>query len=1265
MHGGREPARDRVSLLETRDGTFVADHFDKLAIRSGYLIIEDLPAGTYDLAIKPTGRKISVRVTAGAARAGYAVSDAIYLELEPHQPLTVESIEQRDGALVIRTAGGSGLGRVHLLAGRYQPAFDTFGLLAAGPIDPPYAVNPPTSRSLYVEGRDIGDEYRYILDRRDAAKYPGNMLERPGLLLNPWAVRKTDAGLQQARGGSEYLREGEDSFGVGMYGVGGEARDVDGDLAGHASLDFLRHPAGVATNLVPDEHGMVRVPLDELGDRHHLHVVVVDGDQTVYRQAVLEPKDRQFVDLRLTGGLDPDKHYTQQQKITGLAEGESLTIDDPATAEVHAIDDLADAHQLLLTLTGDGKLDEWRFILDWPTLDEAEKRSKYSEYASHELHFFLYRKDRPFFDELVRPYLENKKDKTFLDHYLLGDDLSAYAEPWAFGRLNVAERALLARRLAEQRKHIERHILDRFELLPTDPARYDRLFRAALAGRALGPASDDGEGWGFELGGIGGKAQAKSQLAADRSSTRPAPTQPPAEPVTALGVAPADTGPADGRRREALARRERAARAADAERRKQRRFYRELPKTREWAENNYHHLAIGRQLADLVNVDAFWRDYVEREGDGPFLSPHFAFATDNFTEAMFVLALLDLPFEAAEHEQAADDGAATVTAGSPMVMLHRELLPVDPAHGRTPVLVSQNFFRPDDRFEQVDGERVDKFITGEFLVDVVYGCQVVLVNPTSSRQKLDVLTQVPQGAVPVAGARYTHTRPIGLEPYSTQRIEFHFYFPEAGEFRHYPVHAAKNGRLLAAAEPVTLRAVTELSDVDTTSWAYLSQRGSAEQVVEYLKTANLARIDLSRIAWRMKDAATFRRITDLLTRRHAYDHTLWSYSVKHDHLPALRQFLKHADGVVNRVGPYLASTPLTVDPVARHLYQHLEYAPLVNARAHQLGDRRKIVNDALHAQYEAFCGLLAHKPTLDDEDRMAAAYYLLLQDRIEQGLAWLGEVDPKRLATRLQYDYFQACAAFYREDLAAARRIADRYADHPVDRWRQRFAEVANQLDQIAGAADGVVRQDDQQQAQTELAATAPALDVRVEGGQVVVDYQNLEAASINYYLMDIELLFSRRPFVQDYGEQFAYIRPNRSTRIDLPDDRNSVTFDLPAALAGRNLVVEADARGRGHRASAVHLSSALRVNLIENYGQVQVTGRDDNKPRSKVYVKVYAQRADGSTRFYKDGYTDLRGRFDYLSLNTRQLGNAEKFSLLILSQTEGAVVREAAPPKQ
>jgi len=55
----------------------------------------------------------------------------------------------------------------------------------------------------------------------------------------------------------------------------------------------------------------------------------------------------------------------------------------------------------------------------------------------------------------------------------------------------------------------------------------------------------------------------------------------------------------------------------------------------------------------------------------------------------------------------------------------------------------------------------------------------------------------------------------------------------------------------------------------------------------------------------------------------------------------------------------------------------------------------------------------------------------------------------------------------------------------------------------------------------------------------------------------------------------------------------------------------------------------------------------------------------DGTVKFFKDGYTDLRGRFDYVSLNTNELEDSQRLAVLVLSDAFGAVVREAPPPKR
>jgi hypothetical protein len=65
-------------------------------------------------------------------------------------------------------------------------------------------------------------------------------------------------------------------------------------------------------------------------------------------------------------------------------------------------------------------------------------------------------------------------------------------------------------------------------------------------------------------------------------------------------------------------------RAGDAERMRRlvRRFYLKLGPAKEWAENNYYQLPIEQQGADLITINAFWRDYAAWDGKAPFLSPH-------------------------------------------------------------------------------------------------------------------------------------------------------------------------------------------------------------------------------------------------------------------------------------------------------------------------------------------------------------------------------------------------------------------------------------------------------------------------------------------------------------------------------------------------------------------------------------------------------------------------------------------------------------------
>ncbi|MBC8355256.1 MAG: hypothetical protein H8E66_25045 [Planctomycetes bacterium] len=1291
MGSGDEPTRDELSLLEVRGGTFLADRFKALSIRNGMLRVRGLPRGDYDLLLRRSGRRIRLRMAAGEARERYVLGGSRNLEIRGAKPLQIAALTSGDDAVRIQLTNGNEFSRVHVFATRQQPTFSAFDKLSRVRDAEPYLVTGSKLTSLYVAGRSIGDEYQYIIDRRYAKKYPGVMVERPSVILNPWAVRNTEAGRQDAEAQTDFSEAAEAPEAESDRNA--RPADGEGQVAGFENLDFLSEASVVFVNLVPNEKGVISIPLDAVGSHQHLHVVAVDPTQTAYRSISLPEKPMDLVDLRFAAGLNPEQHFTQQKQITVVGKGKQFVLSDIATSRFETYDSLARVYALYVTLSGDAKLAEFSFILNWPNLPAEEKRSLYSKYACHELNFFVFKKDPEFFDEVVRSYLTNKKDKTFLDHWLLINELGAFTLPWEYARLNTVERILLSRRIVADRRHTIQDVRDRFALLPPNIDRQNQLFLTAIKGRALdtsrgvtmlGMMADGGVvserlGETEALGRIsGGAGFGRGGRAVDKSGSVDA-------PALAAESAPIDLFSNNfdmAYRFEArsLERRQSLSESKELEKlqlsmnanyflqdasklQRARQLYKKLDKTQEWAENNYYKLLIEQQNADLVGVNTFWRDYAEHKQALPFHSPYFAEVTRNFTEMMFAMSVLDLPFEPAEHKSELAENTLTLTAGSPMVVFHEEIRQAGEVVEQSPILVSQNFFRQDDRYRQVDNERLDKFVTEEFLVHTVYGCQVVITNPTSSPQKIDVLLQIPLGAIPVLNGQETRSVNLSLQPYNTQTVEYHFYFPAAGRYPHYPVHVAKNEKLLAHADPVALNVVEKLSRIDRDSWPYISQNGSSEDVLNYLWKNNLHSTNLDKIAFRMGNKRFFLEVVALLSQRHAYNHTLWSYAIKHNAVSVARQYLQHADGFVQQCGAYIDSPLLTINPVARKTFQHLDYQPLVNARVHQLGRNRQIMNGRLYSQYHNMLTILGYCRELTDDDRMAITYYLLLQDRVEEAIAFFDQVNAADLETSLQHDYFTAYLSLFREDVDMARQIARRHVKHPVDRWRNAFVSLDRQLDEIDSGNSEIIDEESRNQRQAELAATEPSFELSVEAKKVRVEYQNVKRATVNYYLMDIELLFSRNPFVQQTSGQFSQILPNFTDVIDLPVDKRVLEFPLPDELQNRNVLVEVI--GAGQTKSQAYFSNALSVQVIENYGHLQVTSEQVGSPLSTVYVKAYARMKDGTVRFYKDGYTDLRGRFDYSSLNTNELDFVDKFALLVLSEEHGAVVREAAPPKR
>ena len=290
---------------------------------------------------------------------------------------------------------------------------------------------------------------------------------------------------------------------------------------------------------------------------------------------------------------------------------------------------------------------------------------------------------------------------------------------------------------------------------------------------------------------------------------------------------------------------------------------------------------------------------------------------------------------------------------------------------------------------------------------------------------LEIFRLTSLGSLPVSNGFFTKSKYLELSPYTTTTITYYFYFPLAGKFSHFPVHVTKRDIVIAFAAPFVLNVVEEATIIDTSSWEYISQNASDAEVLAYLQSDKVYRVakqrmdltllnltqsgQLNRIAWRMKTLDTYKQVISILRKKSLYDETLWSYSVHHQDVQALKEYLPNSYRGHNHLQPFFQSSLVSVDPFRNGILEHTEFSPLVNARVYMLGKERKILNDKLKEEYTKLCNMLCYKSpaNFSNTDLLSLTYHMLLQDRIDEARQFFSHIKPGNNNDELgiQYDY--------------------------------------------------------------------------------------------------------------------------------------------------------------------------------------------------------------------------------------------------------------------
>jgi hypothetical protein len=1323
-----------VSLCPEHGNVVLADFFHLLKFEKGLLTIpRGLMAGTYRLTLKRTHRVIMIYVQqALQSHSNFLFGSEHILEKSPFStPLQISAVSDTAEAIKVELVNSTDTTRVHLFVAEYVPEYDVRDLLraCAQPAIARFGLSPP-KEAQYVS-RELSEEQRYILDRRYAPARQGNTLTPPSLLLNPWAVDTTRTSREDAGGGGSYGSGAPESVYAASMAAGGGFGGRSVSTNNDRNFDFKFYPCKTQYNLKPDENGVVTVKRSAVGGTPNapllVRVMAIDSAEMVFREhtakaaaAGAEPAIA-VKDLRLkpSRALNPAEHFAEQKGITLLQVNQKFTVDDLSTSKIEILDSMAKVYGFFTTVSGNDMLKDWNWLLRWDSMTIAEKEDKYHEFASHELHVFIYFKDRKFFDTRIAPYLKNKLQKTFIDEWLLIQDpafFAKYAAPGLFSTLNAAEKALLAHRLAaKDGDALAKSLNDLSEAIAfskSDRNKFNHLFKTVLGSSSLNTESDgyvpevESDDQALEEEILAPVMPAPPPATMSFASFAPAPMMamsmgpPPmasrsmAAPIAKLSMREeeCEMDMDEAPRRKEMASKKSKKRAAAPEKMLEKRsraapqqLFQAPEKTKKYAESQYYKQADPKQSASLISMNAFWSDYAlhRSSGKSAFLSKQFIHATGSFAEMVLAMAVLDLPLArpAQNHPTEFSESGMTLTALAPVIVFHKDVkgCPVE----KRQVLVAQNFFDPLDRHTTLNGERVEKYIEEEFLNRKVYGCNYIITNISSSPQRVEVLLQLPVGAVPVLSGSLTKSVFLEVSSYTTQSGQFYFYFPRTGDYQTFPVHVSRDEKTIAWAtmtlpegKPL-LHVVDQLHKHDVKSWnSYISQLAPNEQVYEYLQNEDIFTVDLGRIAWRMRDREFFTRATAILRSRSVFNRRLWAYVVSHQPLDkvAFTELLNSDQNAlrnfVNINAQFECFPGLNTHAWAIRATQHYEFWPLINARAHKLGAERVILNDGFKAAYQTFLRDLAYRSALSKTDLLIACYYMLLQDRVEEGIKLFEQAQSAPLeagacpeTVSLQMDYLAAYLDFYNEQPKVARTICAKYLDHPVLRWRRMFVEMKKQLDEFDSGVrpEDITDPDDRNQRMGKAAHSEPTLDVETVPGKILLHHHSLTTATLSFYKMDIELLFSSADYKPHDLGKFAYVKPNASATVQLAAEGNETAVAVPPELENSNIMVEVTA---GPHAKVVsYFSHSLLVKVSQSYGQIQVHDRKTGKSLSRVYVKVFSINKDGSNRFYKDGYTDLRGAFDYASLSTDELGNVSKFSILVMSPNNGTRILETSPP--
>ena len=429
--------------------------------------------------------------------------------------------------------------------------------------------------------------------------------------------------------------------------------------------------------------------------------------------------------------------------------------------------------------------------------------------------------------------------------------------------------------------------------------------------------------------------------------------------------------------------------------------------------------------------------------------------------------------------------------------------------------------------------------------------------------EIKLITEIPQGAIPVNIQEYSKSHDIYVDALSAEVINYYFYFPEIGNFETFRATVTIDGNFAGTANgSKQLEVKSKLTKVSKESIQDIMNTGSDEDILTFIKERNIYDKNLfqvNQILHKLKNEKFFLQVIDILDKRNIFDEKVWSFTIKHAKKslqPQIRRYFEEK-GIYDKMFsniPYFKSNWKTIDK-----FRLKDYNPLINPRAHSVGEHKmgQILNQGLKESYNELLKYLIYKQSLNYQDLTILTGYLLLQERLSESLQLFKRIIPDKNADKtfsVQYDYMKAYLSIYTEaseQYKTAKTIVTKYLAYPVLFWRNMFVEIANQLAELENTekCQLTVLEDESKVKDYKISAEQEEfIEIEKDNNSIKVRFKNSTTIYLKYFKTDLEVLFSKNPFLSHDCKNFSLVAPfiQENIQVQKKSEINEIQAYVP-----------------------------------------------------------------------------------------------------------------------